>query len=130
MHSVLKDVPLWLDEGLAEFFELPADASGVNPKHLEELRKNPFTPDMVRLEQMTQVAQMTPAEYRESWAWVHFMLRGSPPGRQVLLAYLQQLRSTPNAGSLAVRLTPAVPQAPEALLAHLKQVQRSQFAGQ
>ena len=26
LHGVLKDVPLWLDEGLAGFFELPPDA--------------------------------------------------------------------------------------------------------
>src|SRR5947209_377278 len=25
LHSVLRDVPLWLDEGLAEYFELPAE---------------------------------------------------------------------------------------------------------
>ena len=31
LHSVLKDVPLWLDEGLAEYFELPpASWKGVN----------------------------------------------------------------------------------------------------
>jgi hypothetical protein len=128
LHSVLKDVPLWLDEGLAEYFELPPELEGVNVKHLEELRKGPINLDLARLEQLTQVAQMSPAEYREAWAWVHLMLRGSPPARQVLLAYLQQLRSTPNAGSLAVRLAPAVPQFSESLAAHLTQLSRTQTA--
>lgn len=128
LHSVLKDVPLWLDEGLAEYFELPPEQEGVNSKHLEELRKGPVTFDLARLEQLTQVAQMTPAEYRESWAWVHLMMRGSPPARQVLLGYLQQLRTTPNPGPLNVRLTPAVPQLPDALAAHLRQLSRTQSA--
>src|SRR5262245_55823178 len=71
LHSSLKDVPLWLDEGLAEFFELPPGSDGVNLKHLEELKRGPFNPDLARLEQLTQVQQMSPAEYREAWAWTH-----------------------------------------------------------
>src|SRR5262245_4649058 len=125
LHSVLKDVPLWLDEGLAEFFEMPLDANGINTKHLEELRRSPFTPDMARLEQLTQVHQMSPAEYRESWAWVHLMLRGSPPARQVLLQYLQQLRTSPNPGSLNARLMAVEPHAIEALTTHVKQLNRA-----
>ncbi|MFL5328454.1 MAG: hypothetical protein ACJ8C4_06025 [Gemmataceae bacterium] len=126
LHSVLKDVPLWLDEGLAEFFELPPGSDGVNPKHLDELRKSPASPDLAKLEQLTQVAQMSPTEYREAWAWVHLMLRGSPPARQVLLAYLQQLRVTSNPGPLALKLAPAVPQLNEALTDHLRQLSRTQ----
>lgn len=128
LHSVLKDVPLWLDEGLAEFFELPPDVGGVNVKHLDDLRRGPFTPDLARLEQMTQVQQMTPVEYREAWAWVHLMLRGSPPARAALLAYLQQLRATPTPGPLQPRLTAAIPQPAEALTAHLRQLGKAQLA--
>ena len=38
LHSTLKGVPIWLDEGLAEYFEVPASQNGVNQKHLEPLR--------------------------------------------------------------------------------------------
>jgi hypothetical protein len=122
LHSVLKDVPLWLDEGLAEYFELPPGSNGLNPQHLEQLRKGAFTPDLTRLEQMNQVAQMTPAEYRESWAWVHLMLRGPSEGKIALLAYLQQLRSTATPGPLQPRLTAAVPGLTDALDMHLGQL--------
>jgi hypothetical protein len=125
LHSVLKDVPLWLDEGLAEYYELPNNTDGVNVKHLEELKRGPFTPDLARLEQLTQVQQMSPAEYREAWAWVHLMQRGSPPARQVLLTYLQQLRTTPNPGPLNTKLTTAVPQPSEALQSHLRQLSKA-----
>lgn len=125
LHSGLKDVPLWLDEGLAEFFELPPENNGLNLKHLEELRRGPFSPDMTRLEQLTQVQQMSPSEYRESWAWVHLMLRGSPAARQVLLQYLQQLRTTPNPGSLNARLLTAEPHLNEALTSHIKQMTKA-----
>jgi hypothetical protein len=126
LHSVLKDVPLWLDEGLAEFFELPPGSDGLNPKHLEQLRKGPFAPDLARLERMHQVAEMSPAEYREAWAWVHLMLRGPVEGRAALLAYLQQLRVTPAPGPLQPRLTAAVPGLTDALEMHLGQLVRTQ----
>jgi hypothetical protein len=95
LHSVLKDVPLWLDEGLAEYFEMPDTWKGVNYQHLENLLRGPGGPskfNLERLEQLTEVEQMTPAEYRESWAWVHLMLRTTPQARQTLVAYLADLR--------------------------------------
>lgn len=122
LHSVLKDVPLWLDEGLAEYFENPAEAKGINRQHLQTLQRDGFKPDMARLEQLSQVSQMNPAEYREAWAWVHFMLRGNPESRNVLLAYIQQLKSTSSPGPLLPKLKAKLPEPNEALLAHLGQI--------
>jgi hypothetical protein len=128
LHSVLKDVPLWLDEGLAEFFELPPGSDGLNPQHLEQLRKSQFVPNLARLERLHQVADMSPAEYRESWAWVHLMLRGPADGKTALLSYLQQLRVTAAPGPLQPRLTAAVPGLTDALEVHLGQLARVQAA--
>lgn len=121
LHSVLKDVPLWLDEGLAEYFEIPPDAKGVNDGHLDQIRRagEPFKPNLARLEQLSQVQQMTPAEYRESWAWVHLMLRGKAEGKRVLLDYLQQLRLNPNPGSMGTALTNVYPSPEGTLNDHL-----------
>jgi hypothetical protein len=38
LHSVIKDVPLWLDEGLAEYFELPPENQGINAVHVQHLQ--------------------------------------------------------------------------------------------
>lgn len=120
LHSVLKDVPLWLDEGLAEFFEMPAGWNGVNYQHLESLRQPaPAKFDLDRLEQLSDVQQMTPAEYRESWAWVHLMLRTTPQARQVLLDYLQELRSNPRPAAMRPRLNRVFLSLDEALQRHL-----------
>jgi hypothetical protein len=122
LHSVLKDVPLWLDEGLAEFFEVPADWHGINPHHLEQIRLNPavpFRPNLAHLEQLSQVQQMTPADYREAWAWVHLMLRESPQAKGVLTHYLQQLRTTANPGPLEPGLVLVFPELKQALDKHL-----------
>jgi hypothetical protein len=119
LHSVLKDVPLWLDEGLAEFFELPPESRGLNRLHLAQLKRDGLAPNLSRLELMTQVDQMSPAEYREAWAWVHFMLRGDPRLRPILMNYLQQLRKTANPGSLQTLLKAELPELEEDLLRHL-----------
>lgn len=125
LHGVLKDVPLWLDEGLAEFFETPPQWQGVNHRHLHELKGSsggPWKPDLARLETLTQVRDMTAADYREAWAWVHFLLRGSPKGRAVLLGYLAELRTNPRPSPLSVRLKAAVPEAESALREHLAEL--------
>jgi hypothetical protein len=122
LHSVLKDVPLWLDEGLAEYFEVPPECKGIHYQHLNLIRREPpgaLKPDLARLEGLSQVQQMSPAEYREAWAWVHLMLRDRAEARAVLLAYLQQLRVTTNPGPLEPRLAAVFPAPNDALEQHL-----------
>jgi len=125
LHSVLKDVPLWLDEGLAEFFEMPTSWKGVNYQHLEALRRGPTGPtpcNLDRLEQLSDVQQMAPAEYREAWAWTHLMLRSTPQAKQALLSYLQELRTNPRPGPLKPRLAQSFLSLDEALQRHLEQL--------
>lgn len=137
LHSVLKDVPLWLDEGLAEYFELPPSWQGLNRAHVRKLlqRADGFKPSLAQLEQLSQVKQMGPVKYREAWAWVYLMLHTTPEAKEVLLTYLQQLRTNANPGALQPRLAAVLPAPEEALdrlLAKLdtaeSTTQRTQFA--
>jgi hypothetical protein len=120
LHGVLGEVPLWLDEGLAEFFEPPAAWQGINYLRLRELdaADAPWQPNLERLEMLRGVHEMTSADYREAWAWVHYLLRGEGKGRAVLLQYLADLRQGA-AGPFAPRLAAAVPNAPAELRDHL-----------
>jgi len=124
LNSVIREVPLWLDEGLAEYFELPADRLGVNADHLRLLRNGAasFKPDLARLESLKNVQDMMLAEYREAWAWVHLMLHGKPEGRQALLAYVAQLRDGKSPGPLGPRLAEIYPDPNAALLQHLERL--------
>jgi hypothetical protein len=119
LHAVLKDVPIWLDEGLAEYYEMPPSWNGVNYQHLEELRKPGVKFALDRLEKLTEVEEMSPAEYREAWAWTHLMLRSTPQAKQVLLAFLQELRTNPRPSPLKPRLERAFVNLDEALQRHL-----------
>lgn len=123
LRSVLKDVPLWLDEGLAGYFELPPSQDGVNAQHLDTLRRGPFQPDLARLEKLKDVGEMQKPEYREAWAWVHLMLRTGPGARKVLHDYLQALRSDPNPGLLLPKLREVLPDPEQALADHLGTVE-------
>ena len=118
LHGVLKGVPLWLDEGLAGYFEQPPGNAGVNPDHLDKLRGGPPA-DLARLEKITQVKQMEKPEYREAWAWTHFLLRGDPRGRAALMEYVQELRANPSPGPLLPKLQAVWPDPAAALGDHI-----------
>jgi hypothetical protein len=108
MHSSLPSIPLWLDEGLAEYFEVPRGKLGLNQPHVDLLsdmtEKEHWRPNLPRLEKLTEAAQLDQRDYAESWAWVYFFLNSPPERREVLTNYLAQLRSRGANEPLSVRL--------------------------
>jgi hypothetical protein len=96
LHAVVQNLPLWLDEGLAEYFEVPRGTHGMNHAHVEELvalaKQGRWAPNLRRLEALATPAQMSQAEYAESWLWVQWLLESEPRRRQLLQTYLADLR--------------------------------------
>jgi Protein of unknown function (DUF1570) len=123
LHASLKTVPLWLDEGLAEYFEVaPEQPVGLNQDHAESLSlaiQNGWRPDLKRLEQIDDVSQMQRADYQEAWAWVHYLLQGTPDGPLVLTGYLQSLNKASHAPSFASRVSGELPECEERLTVHV-----------
>jgi hypothetical protein len=125
LHAAVGDLPLWLDEGLAEYFEGPDGRQGNNPEHLSRLpqdRSSGWTPDLARLEQLKVVSEMAPRDYRESWAWVHYLLSHSSGTKAALLGYLADLRANPQTASLGDRLKASGNDTPARLLAHIDRI--------
>jgi hypothetical protein len=127
LHSVLMTVPMWLDEGLAEYYELPPRNKGVNAAHVAKMRHGvdgPARLNLARLEQLTDddVEKMHPAEYQESWAWVHLMLHSTPEAKAVLLQYLQYLRNAPTPKPMQPSLAEVFPKLEDALEKHLAEL--------
>ncbi|MDP1796904.1 MAG: DUF1570 domain-containing protein [Planctomycetaceae bacterium] len=121
LHASLKDVPLWLDEGLAEYFEVAEPPVGFNRDYVQRMRSalhEGWRPDLDRLETLEAVGDMKKPDYFESWAWVHFMLEDSPDSRGVLVDYLRELRTTARPGRLSQRLRKELPDADARFLAH------------
>jgi len=127
LHASLPRVPLWLDEGLAEYFEVAADRRIGGHSHMRELnnREGPVSVTRLRmLERLEDLSQMGRTEYRSSWAWVHFCLHGPPEAHDEFRAYLSDLKSDRNAKPLSTRLERRLPGIEKRLAGHLKNWQR------
>jgi hypothetical protein len=130
LHATLDTVPLWLDEGLAEYFEVGATAPGAaHAQHLRELRQaqsESWSPNLYRLEMISDFRDLTQRDYAECWAWVHFMLNSSEEASDVLLKYLADLHGTRTPRRLLTSLESAVPGYFNDLQAHVIQLQTAQ----
>ncbi len=108
LHSVVPRIPLWIDEGLAEYFEVPAGHHGRHEPHLQEIaeaRANiGWKPDLRRLERLGDASEMTQLDYAECWAWAHFLLESTPERQQALHAYLEALQGVEAVEPLSARL--------------------------
>ncbi|HEY2837929.1 MAG TPA: DUF1570 domain-containing protein [Pirellulales bacterium] len=126
LHSVLPEIPLWLDEGLAEYFETPRNASGLNRPHVEwltaERAKGVWQPNLARLEQLNSAASMTQTDYAESWAWIHMLLETIPPRRELLQAHLKALHGSKTHEPLSVSILHSTSEPNRSLLDHLAQL--------
>jgi hypothetical protein len=121
LHASLADVPLWLDEGLAEYYEVTTQPPGMNRDYAMRLVNNlsqGWRPDLDRLESLEKVDDMQKGDYLEAWAWVHFMLHHSDETRAVLVGYLHELRSNAKPGLLSTRLRAAIPSADQRFASH------------
>jgi hypothetical protein len=126
LHSAAGAVPLWLDEGLAEYFESPAETGGLHPRHvgaLQESLRQGWRPSLTRLESLTQLPQMSARDYREAWAWVYWLIHDVPGGRQILVDYLTDLSSTRSRGPLSDRVFAASPRPDVALVSLISQLE-------
>ncbi len=124
LHSVLPNLPLWLDEGMAEYFEVPRGHDGMNHAHLVrllvQLEQGRWRPDLQRLEQLDSAFAMTADDYAEAWAWVHFMLHGGPEHARLLHGYLGGLRRDGSAEPLSAQLGRLLGQSDAALVEHVR----------
>jgi hypothetical protein len=123
LHNALPFVPLWLDEGFAEYFETPAAQRSSGSPYLKSLKRSilfRWKPNLRRLEVLEELSDMGEDEYRESWAWVHFMLHGPRDVRQVLSDYLYDIEQGDAGRPLSVRLAAVAPNYHQDLVQHLK----------
>ena len=112
LNSALPMVPLWLDEGLAEYFEVPPDQRRHGNPHLRAVRwaaRIGQVPRIEDLEQRADLGQMGRSQYRNAWAWVHFMLHGPPEAGEELRRYLQDIQALTPPGQLSRRLRARIP---------------------
>ena len=112
LHADLAMLPLWLDEGLAEYFEASAEERAFDHPHLASVRwrlRLRRVSDLEKLEAKRELQDMGLADYRTAWAWVHFMLHGPRPASEALWSYLADIRRGEPPGLLSDRLEASLP---------------------
>lgn len=123
LHAIVGNLPLWLDEGLAEYFEVPAADRVTKNPYVSGVRWNVrlgYIPDLTRLERLRDLTEMGRDEYRDSWAWVHYLLHSGDDSRAALRGYLRQLASGDDAGNLSEHLRRKVADPESAYIEHFR----------
>jgi hypothetical protein len=132
LHASFPGIPLWLDEGLAEYFETPRGDSGLNRPHLELLNtlrtRDGWQPNLVRLEQFASASDMKQADYAESWAWVHMLLETIPQRRELMQNFLRTMRKDGPPEPLSVVVGRSMSTPDQVLVDHLTQLGKAQGA--
>jgi hypothetical protein len=131
LHASVPNIPLWIDEGLAEYFEVGRGHRGVNRMHVDyltgQLAIGGWRPNLPRLEQLITAGEMTQLQYAEAWLWVHFLLEsGDDAKAEALTSYLAALRTGEPVAPLSERLANVVAQPAPALIEHLKSLAPAQ----
>lgn len=123
LHAVLPTIPLWLDEGLAEYFEVPENTKGLNLPHIELLKgqqnRVEWKPDLRRLESLVELSELKQLDYAESWLWMHYLLETTPVRRQFLQNYLDALRVTGSTPPLSLEIRNFEPEYEQEVRRHL-----------
>ena len=89
LHSKIGRLPIWIDEGLAEYFEAPIDQRIYKEPYFTQIKRNVSynllapVPDLKKLENIKKMGDFLEIHYRNSWSWMNFMI--NDPARQKIL---------------------------------------------
>lgn len=113
VHNAVSFIPLWMDEGLAEYFEekagLRARSTRVS-KVAQSIRfaaLNHHDRSLPRLEAIDSIQKMGSSEYQDSWAWIHFLINDPTnnfEARATLISYLAEIQKGTPPGSFSLYL--------------------------
>lgn len=98
LDQITGDAPIWLNEGMAEYFEQARRVDGtwkddqVNLDHLAVLRNVDWTPleEFVHLD-APRFRMKSGLHYPEAWAFVHFLMNGDAKRKQRIDGLLDAL---------------------------------------
>ena len=126
LHSVVPNMALWMDEGFAEFFEVPRGTAGVNSQHIyllsNKYRNSDWLPNLKRLESIRSPSDLTQADYAESWLWVHYLLQKNDATRKFIQDHLARLRLSGSDEPISEQIKTLLPDAEIELVEHLRKM--------
>ncbi len=124
LNATLPYVPLWMDEGIAEYFEAASsDRLNGHPHQSNIFKRMRFSraPEVSQLENIDTLAKMDGDAYRDAWSIVHFLIHESPQSRAVLQRFLQELQAHAPPGQFSRRLDAELPDWRTRYVQHFRQ---------
>lgn len=121
LHADLPTVPLWLDEGIAEYFEVTKAERPRRHPHFARLKwdlPRGRVQSVAVLEKKERLEEMSALDYRSAWAWTHFMLHGPVEAYAELITFLQNIRNHATPGTLSRHLQRALPDLEQRFRSH------------
>ncbi len=122
LHNALPYVPLWLDEGLAEYFEVPAPLRAEKRTRQDGLGGllNQRIAPLAELEAKRKLSEFAGKEYRDARCWVHFLLHGPPESHAALEEFLTTIPTGREPTPLSVSLQRRLPDVEERFQKHFR----------
>jgi hypothetical protein len=124
LHTALPYVPVWIDEGFAEYFEVPPGQREKHNPHQGELKwaiRFGWRPRIEKLEAKQDLLDMNSKEdYRDAWGIVHFLLHGPPAAKEALAEYFEEIQSGKKPDPLSQHLRRRIPNLEQQIVDHLK----------
>ena len=108
LDATVSGVPEWLHEGLAEYFEVAPDDRLTGAEWFPETQRNAkfgISRKLTALEKFQSGMAMTNKDYRDSWAWVNFLLNGPPEVRGILPEMIADFARNGKAEPVSSRIT-------------------------
>lgn len=130
LHSAVPNMELWMDEGLAEYFEVPRGKKGINDSHVYTLsdryRQSDWLPDVERLDGIRHPQDLKQIDYAESWLWIHYLLQDSEATRKLVQDHLARLRLSGDDEPLSRQIKRLLPNVEVRVVEHLKRLAEQQ----
>jgi len=96
LASQYEELPPWVDEGLATFFEHGAPYDRPHSMYLRSLKRQLRADSEVTLTQLVAVPageRLEPEQYAQAWGLTHFLLTDFIAGPSLIRRYLEEVRA-------------------------------------
>lgn len=122
LHNALPFLPIWMDEGLAEYFEATPAARRASDrlKNRKRWSRVGWSPNLKHLERNHGLRDMNATDYVNSWSWIRFMLHESDESRKVVVTYIQEIQNGDPPGAFSAYLDQHLPNANQRLLNYFR----------
>ena len=107
LQLALPKLPVWIDEGIAEYYEVPSSSSALHPVHgsrITWLVRLGHAPSLKAMERDSFDPGSSSGSYGDAWGWIHFLMTHSEASRRVLVDHLAAMHAGNDRMTLHQRL--------------------------